>query len=231
MPKMLQAMFDEKNLNIKVYQITYSGYSLKSHLNSIVIGGNKEMLYTREKKVDEATPTERLLKSDTIFDHIILQERTSLAIIDDIRTQETIPAIHEIMKIARGKPNFWFYQNFPTNEGYPKTFCKQNTVKQQVCSDTINSIHHELSLLNHAFNKMGDDSNIVKIGQCFSEVKRKNYNINLYTDDSHPSKYGSYLIALNFFRALTNESPKTLKYNAELDDSKAKLLKEIVSEI
>lgn len=224
-------MFDEKNINIEVSQKTYSGYSLKSHLNSIIIGGTDGMIYTREKDTNEETPTEKLLKSDTIFDHIILQERTSLAIIDEIRNKETIPAINQIKKIVSGQPKFGYFQNFPTNQEYPKVFCNRSSFNENVCSDTIMNVNQEISMLNNAFNEIGDENSVVNIGNSFSEVILKNDDIDLYDDDSHPSKYGSYLIALNLFKYLTNQNPETLKYNAELEDKKVNVLKEIVSEM
>lgn len=91
------------------------------------------------------------------------------------------------------------------------------------------NVKQEISMLNNAFTEIGDENSVVNIGNSFSEVMLKNDDIDLYDDDSHPSKYGSYLIALNLFKYLTNQNPETLKYNAELEDKKVNVLKEIDS--
>lgn len=105
------------------------------------------------------------------------------------------------------------------------------SAEERHCSDSIISINQEILLLNNAFNEIGDKNNVEKIGKSFTEVLLKYDDINLYSDGSHPSKYGSYLIALNFFKSLTNENPKTLNYNAELDETKVEILKGIVSKM
>jgi len=230
MPKTLEKMFKEQNIPIELHQITYSGYSLESHLSTIQIGENDGIIYTRPKESNEYSKLEVLFQTEIEFDHIIVQERTSLALIDEIRTKKTIQSIKEIQSQAKGEPKIWVYQNFPTKEKYPKSFCELNEVDMKFCTDTLYSITEEMNVIKSSFNSFPTEYEIIKIGESFGSVLAGNSQINLYSDEIHPSEEGSYLIALNIYNCLTERDVSSIQYTNNLDARTINYLKENVSE-
>jgi hypothetical protein len=231
MPNMLQAMFNEKNIPITINQSTYSGYSLKSHLDLKIIGAENKNVYTRPKHLNETTATEKILLADTIYEHIIIQERTTLAVLDSLNNNETKLSIKSIKELANHNSKIWLFQNFPSNKDYPKQYCTTNNTQKQICTDSIRNLSQEIDKIKIAFKELGENYNVVRIGESFGEVLENRMDINLYADSSHPSKEGSFLIALNFYSCLTNENPIHLNYNASLSIEKSNYLKKIVNEM
>lgn len=235
MPKMLQMMLNESDAHITVDQSTFPGFSLDGHLNSIIIKEDENMVYTREKEPNEFTKTELKLQSNQ-YDVVVLQEQTGQVLIPEIRNLRTERAIEKFRELAEPNAQILLFQNFPTNATYPKSFCKKintdpNTdEKTQFCSDTIGNLRAEMQGLKDAFVQLKGDKNTINIGESFYNVMNQNPNLNLYEDDSHPSLAGSFLIALQFYKCLTNKNPQNLKYIGSLNATDADYLKTIAKD-
>lgn len=87
-------------------------------------------------------------------------------------------------------------------------------------------------IINQSYEILARENNIRKSdnGNKFFEILTKYPEIELYDDDSHPSKYGSFLNACIFYKMLTNKKATDLIYTEEIEPEKAKLLKYIADE-
>lgn len=69
---------------------------------------------------------------------------------------------------------------------------------------------------------------VIKDGQAWDRYGNDN---ELYQDSTHQSKKGAYLSAICIYKALTNEDPTNIKYNAGISSTTAKRFKEIARDI
>jgi hypothetical protein len=103
------------------------------------------------------------------------------------------------------------------------------------CSKTFKNSSEEFQELKQEFDFMAKKLNagLVKVGFAFEGFKKKYPNISVYTSDQnyHPSPQGSYLIACLFFKYITGENLKNVKYAAGLDEKEALLIRQFADTI
>lgn len=75
----------------------------------------------------------------------------------------------------------------------------------------------------------GSKKEVVKVGEAYYEVIKNHPDINLYADESHPSKEGAFLSALTFYQFFTKRKTTELEYMANLNKEDADVLKRILT--
>ena len=150
MPKTVQKMINEKNINVKIKQSTFPGYRLFNHFSknmNITLGSEYETRYS-----DDTTETIKKILSQN-WDVVILQDALPLCI--DIVKQNLfrpyLSKFDSIIKMKHGKTAlFEIYIEkikYPTTHCYPADFIfkysfpknKDILEQKEYCSKLINS--------------------------------------------------------------------------------------------
>ncbi len=172
MPKMLQEMFNESRHNYNVEQSTYPGFTLESHLNSIIIKYEDGNIETRTKEKNEITETEKKIASKK-WDIVILQESPGNQIFPEVIQEITNPAINKIQQLVNNdKCQFYVFNTWISiNFKYPQDkFCVpkhyfswekyyqneeiSNAIK--FCSLEITDSKTNLKILNESYNSISN---------------------------------------------------------------------------
>lgn len=235
MPQTLQKMLKETNPGIKIHQSTFPGMSLDGHLSEIIESRTENGIQTRKKKPGEITETEKKIQ-ERKWDAIIVQTGQISVLIPESRELVIDKAIASIKKLSTN-PNchFILFYTWATKDTYPTRYCyyapgiDPNTTKKEFCSPLIDSLKHELDLLNQAHDLLAKKYTLTKSdnGNKFYEVLTRYPKINLYEDDSHPNTHGAFLNACIFYKILTKKKPSGLKFIGDLEPEIAKSLKQI----
>ena len=235
MPQTVQKMLNETDPNIKIEQSTFPGQSLSGHLSNIVTSRTENGINTRQKEQGEKTETEIKI-AEKKWNVVILQTGTVNVIIPENRELQINKAILEIKKqISNPDCKFILFKTWYDKDKYPKQYCYPSRVidksieKDKCCSPVIENLEQEVKIINDAYNLLAKECDLLKSenGNKFYEVRTQYPKIELYDDDSHPNKYGSFLNACIFYQMLTNKKASDLIYNGEIEPETAKLLKEI----
>ena len=233
MPETVQKMIDETNLNIKIEQITYPGMSLSGHLDNIIELRTENSIETRKKQDGELTETEKKI-AEKDWDLIVLQEGTVRLLIPEAREYKVIPAIAEIKKRLKNPTcKIILFQTWPSKKEYPKQYCyskwaiNHSLEKETYCSPKIENLEQEIKLINEAYEIVAEENGLIKSenGNKFYELITKHPEVELYEDNIHPNKYGSFLNACIFYQLITGKKAAGLKYNAAIEPTIATLLK------
>lgn len=238
MPQTLQEMVNESNPNIKIEQSTFPGMTLNGHLSEIITTNSENEISTRKKNDGENTETEKKI-AEKKWDVIILQTGTVGVLIPENRELKINKAISDIKKLATNpKCKFIIFTTWPSKNEYPKEYCypailiDKSIKKSKCCSPVLKNLKQELNAINQSYELIARENNIKKStnGTKFFEARTKYPEIELYDDDSHPSKYGAFLNACIFYKMLTAKKAAELAFNGEIEPEKAKLLKYIADE-
>jgi hypothetical protein len=158
-----------------------SEFSEKVHIETrtSLVGGSKISQHLNQEK---GTQTVEILNNQT-FDYVVINDH-SLATIDDADSFfEVSKKMVELVRSKNAVPVFmmtWAYHSNPL---------------------MIKSIAA-------AYNDMGKrlEVAVVPCGNLFTEVRKWRPDLNMFDDDDkHPSKHGTYLNGLAFFKYFTNE--------------------------
>lgn len=235
MPQTLQEMVNETNPNIKIEQSTFPGMPLNGHLSEIITSRTENEISTRNKRESEKTETEKKI-AEKKWDIIVLQTGSVSVLIPENREFKINKAISDIKKIvANPRCKFILFNTWPSKDRYPKEYCypailiDKSIEKSKCCSPIMENLRQEVNVINKSYETLAKDNNLIKSsnGTKFFEVITKYPEIELYDDDSHPSKYGSFLNACIFYQMLTGKKASELTFNGGIEPEKAKLLKYI----
>ena len=82
--------------------------------------------------------------------------------------------------------------------------------------------------INTSYLKIGNELGVqvVPVGLAFSNVNEKYAQIDLYSDERHPSSEGTYLAACVFFAALFRKTPEGSEFFGSLDPDIAQILQQ-----
>lgn len=244
MPLTLQKMLDEKGLNYNIDQSTFPGMPLNGHLDNIITNkDDDDNIYTRIKNEGEITETENKIMSKS-WDIIIIQEGTFNLYFPEAVLEVIQPTIEKIKVLNKNKNCKYIFFNtwISKNKNYPvKSICRAKysfdwkkyyeneeiSNKEKFCSiDILNEIY-DLRILNESLSSIKDKNNLTITNHPNIHFKIRNFfpEIELYDDDYHPSEAGSFLNACIFYKLLTNQKPKKLKYVGKLSKETAYILK------
>lgn len=236
MPQTVQKMVNETNPNIKIEQSTFPGQSLSGHLSEIITSRTENGINTRIKEPGEITETEKKI-AEKQWDVIILQTGTIAVLIPEDRDLNENKAIAAIKKLV-SNPNckFILFNTWASKDrGYPKQYCfpsysiNESIQKEKCCSPILKSLENEVETINEAYQLVAKENNLIKSdnGTKFFEILTKHPEIELYEDESHPNKYGSFLNACIFYQLLTDNKASDLKYNGEIEPKISEILKKV----
>ncbi|WGD33933.1 DUF4886 domain-containing protein [Olleya sp. YS] len=236
MPQMVQKMLNETNPNIKIHQSTFPGMFLGWHLDKTIVTQDEESISVREKSETEITETEKKL-SEKKWDIIILQEGTIRVLIPELRNLVVDSSIKKIKKFVNN-PNcrFILFNTWASKIEYPKEYCHPGFLiddslekNKKYCSENIKNLKQHNDVVNLSYQKLADKNNIEKSnnGNLFFKTRVKHPEIELFDDSFHPSKYGSFLNACEFYQILSSKKAIDLKYIGEIEPKTAELLKRV----
>ena len=235
MPQILQKIFETQNLNYKISQSTYPGISLTQHLSRKAVMTSKGAELTPLEQGDTSS-TVKLLQLKK-WDFVVLQDGTVRLLIPEVKSLLVIPAIKTFQSYLKdSKAEIVLYRTWPTLDTFPKKHCypkeivDKSITKDMCCSSIMNNRNEEAKLINAAYDTVALATNLptLPITNCFMEITANYPNINLYQDKSHPSKLGAYLIACICYKYLTKQKATTIKYNSDIDEKTAKIIKTVV---
>lgn len=165
-----------------------SAFSEKVHIETrtSLVGGSKLSDHLNEKK---GTQTIEILNNQS-FDYVVINHH-SLATIDDADNfMELSEQMVNLVKSKNAIPVFmmtWAYHSNP------------------LLIETIEASYIEMG------KKLGVD--IVPCGSLFAKVRKWRPDLNMFDDDDkHPSKHGTYLNGLAFFKYFTNEKTNEISH-------------------
>jgi len=236
MPQMVQKMLNETNPNIKIHQSTFPGMFLGWHLDKTIVTRDEERINVRAKTEGEITDTEKKL-SERKWDIIILQEGTIRVIIPESRNLVVNASIKEIKKYVNNPDcRFILFNTWASKTEYPKQYCypgklidKSLSKDEKYCSEQIKNLEQHNLVVNAAYQNLADNNKMEKSnnGNLFYKTRIKHPEIELFDDSFHPSIYGSFLNACEFYQILSNKKAVELKYTGEITPDDAELLKKI----
>lgn len=158
-----------------------SAFSEKVYIDTrtSLVGGSRISQHLNQTN---GTQTIEVLNNQT-FDYVVINHH-SLATIDDLDGFfESSKQMVELVRSKNAIPVFmmtWAYRSNP------------------LMTDTIATAFNDIG------KKLGVD--VVPCGNLFAEVRKWRPDLNLFDDDDkHPSKHGTYLNGLTFFKYFTNE--------------------------
>jgi hypothetical protein len=234
MPQMVQEMLNETNPNIKIDQITFPGMFLGWHLDKTIVTQDEESISVREKFEAEVTESEKKLLEKK-WDIIILQEGTIRVLIPELRDLVVEASIKKMKKFVNNPScRYILFNTWASKNEYPKEYCHPGFLideslekNEKYCSDEIENLEHHTNMINQAYQELADNNSIEKSnnGNLFFKIREKHPEIELFDDSFHPSKYGSFLNACEFYQIFSNKKVTDIEYNAEIESNIAELLK------
>lgn len=238
MPQTVQSMLNEKELNFKIHQSTFPGLFLGWHLDKTIMENNGESIKVRVKEDGEITETEIKLK-ERLWDIIVLQEGTLRVLIPEARKFLVSEAIQNFKrKINNPNCRIILFNTWADKTEYPKDFCYPGILMDQslvadkkYCSEPVENLKEHTDLVNASYNELAEQHKIEVSNNAnlFYAVRTNNPEIELFDDNFHPSKYGSFLNACEFYQLFSNKNSSDLKYNGTLEKDTAQILKKIAS--
>ena len=235
MPATVQKMINETNSDFNIEQSTFPGISLDGHMNNIIESRSDNGVSTRKKEAGQKPETEKKL-SEKKWDVIILQEGTVRLLIPEAKEYKVENAIAAIKNLISNQDcKFIIFKTWPSKKEYPKQYCypkhaiNDSLENERYCSEEIKNLEQEIELINIAYNSVAE-----KYGLIASDNTNKVYEVlmeypqlNLYEDNIHPNKYGSFLNACIFYQMLSGKKAKKLKYTGDIEPDIAAQLKKI----
>lgn len=246
MPQMLQKMFDEQHVNVKVEQLTLAGASLVSYAKLVE---NEPDIYVAA--AGNEVPVGVMKIKGKKWDYVVVQENGSV-VNPCFRYQSFEPSLvflDSIIKRVGAKTVI--YEHFAGNK-FPHQTCigkkelevylllaprgtKPNILEiDPCCSNIYYNSTDEYRELKQEYSKMAKQLNagLVKIGLGYETLKKLQPSISLYDiDNCHPSKQGSYLMACMFYKYFTGRDASVIKYCADLDSQQAQTIRRIAASI
>ncbi|WP_400077285.1 DUF4886 domain-containing protein [Winogradskyella sp. R77965] len=234
MPQMVQTMLNETNPNIQIHQSTFPGMFLLDHLEKTIISRDAESINVRKKKDTEVTETEIKL-SERKWDVIILQEGTVRVMIPELRNYKVDSAIKKI-KAFVNNPNcrYILFSTWASKSEYPLEYCYPGMLidltlekEEEYCSENIENLEQHNDIINSVYQELADNNKIERSNHTnlFLNIRKEHPEIELFDDSFHPSVYGSFLSACEFYQLLTDKNASGIKYNGGIESDLAGILK------
>ncbi len=223
MTKTLSKMLDTTENQWKIYELTKPGVWLQYHYESIKNGQAVAVCKNCENKEE---PIDINLSSDEKWDYVILQEAPVRILIPEKRIhsfEKYSIKLDSLIKKAGGRTILFLPYRISIK--YPQKYCHlanpdEKCPDEICCSDTLKTSKDEMKIYTTTAQKLQNSYGfvIVPVGLAFEEAMRINPKINLYEDNySHPSKYGSFLMASIYFQVLTQRKLNFISKEDDLD--------------
>jgi hypothetical protein len=185
---------------------SYTYFENLPHLVSIISNGAKTQLVTKKStlggaKLSEHWRGERGLKTKEIisrgkFEIVVLQEHSMGTLIEKDSVKKYVKLFCDLIRSRGAKP--YIYQ----------TWARENAPKNQ---GTISMTYQEIATSNN--------SEVVPVGNAWALAKELWPEIKLYDPDgSHPSKFGTFLAACVFTKAILHNLPSWIPNSFKIED-------------
>ena len=232
MPQLLQRMFNENHIKIRVQQSTFSGARLSEHLYKKIDGGSSRDLALHEMP----TTVSKIISQN--WDIVILQETpVNILIPEQVKYnyEPSLVKFDSIIKSRKGKT--LLYQTYslqvhPVRYSHPGMmliYDVENSnellkilTKETYYSDSFITSTQELDTIKLVYISAAKKVNaeIAPVGEAFELCRKKYPELDLFDDNhNHPSLIGAYLIASVFYRSITGKHTATINYTANMDKS------------
>ena len=198
LPKVFTELAESGGRQVEASASTIAGYSLSDHL------------------LDEETTG--LIQSQR-WDYIILQEKSSLPIVD-IQSMEM--GIRQLDELAREQgANTILFMPWGYEAGFPQAGLDDYQEMQSKISDSYLTIAQDSDML------------VVPVGLAWQSAIENNPELDLWSPDGiHPTQLGTFLAASTFFAFFFGESPVGLQIPADLtsESETVRILQETAAE-
>lgn len=171
---------------------------------------------------DHAQSIETLNTLDsTKWDFVVLQEQSQIPAVEQFRAQEMYPAARELVaKIREREATPIFFIAWAHRDGWPQ--------------QGINNYESMQIQINKGYTGIAQELNVTvaPVGSAWLTAAKQHPEVDLWQEDgSHPSLQGTYLAANVFYAVIFHESPRGLRYRANLSKEIADTLQTIAANI
>ncbi|MBK1895144.1 hypothetical protein [Chryseobacterium paridis] len=221
MPKMLEKMLNEETgHSYKIIQVTFPGAQLQHQISAGVA---------------------KVRFAENAWDDVVVQHGTLGYYVPEEVEKNILPSIKTLQKYdTSGKAKFYLFstwvdkQKYPFKNCYPKMLYsrKGEDQSEKYCSKEFQNRDEQKEYLENQYSLIAKETQIVKTKHSAMEyVFEKKYPyFNMWDDESHPSKIGSYFNACIFFKMFSNSSLKAIKENFGIYPETALIIRSFVEE-
>lgn len=221
MPKMLEKMMNENSNSIyTVTQVTFPGIQLQHHISKGVA---------------------KLRFEENDWNYVILQHGTLGYYVPQEIEKNILPSIKTFQSYDKQKTaKFYLFATWVDKEKYPFQMCypkmlysgKEENFEEKFCSKEFQNRDEEKEYLENQYSAIAKEANISSTKHSVMEyVFEKKYPyFNMWDDESHPSKIGSYFNACIFFKVFSSKNLKEIKENFNINPSTASIIRDFVED-
>lgn len=219
MPKMLEKMLNENGSMVyKVTQVTSPGTQLQQHVKQGVA----------KFRFDE-----------TNWDFVVLQHGTLGYYVSEEVNRNILPSIKTFKEYdSSGKAQYYLFCMWVGKEKYPYEVCypkmlytqKREDIQEKICSQEFQSREEQKDYLTEKYTEVAKKTQVstTKHELLEYEFEKKYPDLNMWDDESHPSKIGSFFNACVFFKTFSNGSLTVQKDNFGIDAETANVIRSFV---
>jgi hypothetical protein len=203
MPRMVERLAWSDGVNLHADQYAPGGATLRQH-------------------VEAAEVSQKLAAGR--WDFVVIQEQSQLPAFAEAQVQaEMFPAAQELARMARaGSPQVQIVlYSTPAHKDGGRAFAQsvpEMATYEGMQSRSIKAYEGLAPSLN---------ATIAQVGRIWWTTRAADPSANLYADDRHPNREGSYLIACVFYATLTGRTVVGNTFLAGLDADAARWLQEM----
>lgn len=160
------------------------------------------------------------------WDVVVLQEQSQLPSFPQGQVErECLPFAAQLVDSI--------YAHNPDGEAmFYMTWGRQNGDQQNAVYFPVLGTYEGMdSMLYERYMYMAraNDASVCPVGRVWRYIRTDRPDLELYDGDgSHPSMVGSYAAACAFFTMIYHESPDLITYSADIDETKARYIRDVV---
>lgn len=221
MPQMLEKMLNENNtIRYKIVQVTSSGTQLEHHVSEGIA---------------------KLKLNETNWDDIVLQHGTLGYYVPEEVSFNILPSIRAFQSYDKSKKaKFYLFATWVGKEQYPFQICypkitftrNGNDINEKYCSKKFQNREEEKEYLENQYAAIAKETNLTFTKHSAMEYgfEKEHPNLNMWEDDTHPSKIGSYFNACIFFKLFSDKNLKEVIGNFDINPETASTIRSFVEE-
>lgn len=189
-----------------------AGYKVTVHH---VTKGSYTMQYFADPNDTYGSKVNSLLKSNTKYDYVVIQEQSSRPVSDPALFYDGARALDKLIKENGAKTVLYATWGHQTGHSLLSSMGWTNESMTWDLAAKYTAIGEELDAL------------VAYAGLAFYDVYAGNKGVNPYhTDKKHPSLEGSYLAALTIFATIFGETPVGISFRSTISEEKAAILQQ-----
>ena len=221
MPQMLEKMLNENNtISYKITQVTSPGTQLEHHISEGIA----------KLKFDEKD-----------WDDVVLQHGTLGYYVPEEVAINIVPSIKAFQGYDKNKKaKFYLFATWVGKEQYPYQICypksvythKIEDINERYCSKKFESLEEEKEYLENQYAAITKETNLTFTKHSVMEYvfEKEHPDLNMWDDDTHPSKIGSYFNACIFFKLFSDKNLKEVKVNFDINPKEASIIRSFVED-